>query len=244
MFIYIKQYAKHIKRKYIINKVSLRCGFYFEILFKGKAKKSSLSKALKKCGRHCRLPIVSEDICLPIKEKWRLICLDTFDNLLYINAFSHIIQGCEKALIIDKDGGLCDLILLPLTRVRTLYILTSRPDLYEKANERALFSVGACSIILEKIEKDITFSAVLMPFGTQGLCPVPHQFTIIGKGGYEIFGNEVIFKNKRYDKALMAAIYLCLNDKSVGLSSPAMLYNGDRRISPQGLKAKIKGSGN
>ena len=243
MFIYIKQYVKCIKRKYIINKVSLRCGFYFEILFKGKAKKSTLERALKKCGRHCRFPIVCDGLLLPAREQSRLLCLDSFDNLLYINAFSHIISGCEKALIIDRDGVLCDLILLPLTKVRTLYILTKRPDLYEKANERALYSVGACSIILEKAEKNITFSAVLMPFGTQGLCSIPHSYTMVGKGGYQIFGNDVVFKNRRYDRALMAAIYLCLNDKSVGLSLPAMLYDGNRRISPDGLKAKIKGSG-
>lgn len=239
MFIYIKQNIKQLDCKCIISKATTDCGFYFEVLFKGRPSRGALSRAINRCDRCFRLPIVCDGVCLPKELRPRQLNTERFDTILLINAFSDVISGHSKALVIDPDGLLCDNLLLPLTKVGTLYVLTRRPDIYEQSNRRALRTVGSSAILLESIYDFSPFCAVLMPFGTGGIYREPHHNFLFGQGGFVPFGNDVIFRKQHCDRLLMAAFYSELQDKRAGLCTPALLYRNERTISPQGLKIKL-----
>ncbi len=241
MFVYIKQQVKNLKRRCVINKITLRRGFYFEVLFRGRARPKSVSRAVRLCDPKGHFPIVCEDIPLFPKERKRKLSTESFDLWLLINTFSYVISGTERALIIDRDGRLCEHIEKPLTKVRTLYVLTRAPKAYERINGRLLQVVGASPVIIDTLSPDFPFSAVFSPFGTSGMCSTPDKFAIIGEGGYGLCGDEVIIKGKRCDRLLLAAIHKCIGKNETENALPCFLIRGERRCTPDGLRAKIKG---
>ncbi len=239
MFIYIKQNIKQLDCRYIISKATTDCGFYFEVLFRGCPSRGAVARAIKHCDRHFRLPIVCSDIPLRPEHERRLLNTERFDTLLLINAFSYVIGGHSKALVIDPLGRLSDSLLLPLTKVGMLYVLTRRPDIYEQANRRALRTIGSSAVVLETTYDFSSYSAVLMPFGTGGLCREPHHKFLFGPGGYLPCGNEVFFRKQRRNRLLMAAFYSELQDKKAGLCLPSCLCRDGFKLSPEGLKIKL-----
>lgn len=240
MFIYVKDEVKCLKERWRIDKINQKNGFYFEVLFKNRATPHGVARAVKKCDKKGILPIVCrESIKLGYGETERLLDVSEYDTVLLINAFSHIIAGGTRALVVDANGDLCDRLQLPLTSVKTLYVLTRRPDLYERANAQALRTVGNGAVVLENVEESLPFAAVLMPNGTEGICNRSCSSIFLGKGGYMPFGDTVYRRGNTYERLLAAAMYMCLGDKKAGLYLPSMLFYGNRKISPEGLKIRL-----
>ncbi len=240
MFIYVKDEVKRLKERWRIDKINQKNGFYYEVLFKNRATPHAVARAVKLCDKKKNLPIVCrEGTKLSRREVERFLDVSEYDTVLLINAFSYIIAGGVRALVIDETGDLCDRLRLPLLSVKTLYVLTRRPDLYEKANERSLRTVGSGVIILEDVSDCIHFDAVLMPNGTKGFGRRPSCFAVFGKGGYMPCGESVHYNGNTYERRLAAAMYMCFGDKKSELCLPSMLFCDNRKISPEGLKNRL-----
>ena len=239
MFIYIKTRCSALHRKCVINKISVMGGYYFEISFRKNASKKKIAKTVKLCDATGKLPIVCDNIPLYPKEKRRVLDIAPFYDFLLMNAFCHIIKGKERALIIDKNGEFFNLIEKPLKSVRTLYVLTSAAKKYEDVCEHLLSRLGVSPVIIENVNPLFPFSAVFSPLNSDKYCNASVK---IGKGGFQICQDEVIFKDKRFPFILAAAIHLCIGTKQTQTALPCLLQCGNKKYSPDALRVKIKDS--
>lgn len=240
MFIYIKERCNDLHRKCVINKVSLKGGYYFEISFKRWATKKSIARAVKICDRSGKLPIVCDNIALHTREERRRLDTSPFDLLLLINAFCHIIKGSDRALIIDIDGKLRNSLEKPLKNVRTLYVLTKSNQAYEDTCEQLLSRFGVSPVIIESVNPLFPFPVTFAPFGSDDI--YRDKCIKLGKGGFEIYGDEVFLDGKRIPRSLAAAINICIGTKESKNALPCFLHKSGRRYSPESLRAKIKDS--
>lgn len=238
MFIYIKTQCRNLRRNWVINKVSVVGGYYFEISFRKSASKKKIAKAVKICDRTGKLPIVCGNIPLYPKEDKRRLDVAPFRLFLLINTFCHVIKGCERALITDKTAKLCEYLEKPIKSVRTLYILTSVAEKYEEACEELLCRFGVSPIIIEKINPLFPFAAVFSPFETDKNV----GNLKIGKGGFQICEDEVILCGKRIPFLLAAAIHTCIGANLTANALPCFLESGNKKCSPDALRTKIKDS--
>ena len=238
MFIYIKTQCRNLRRNWVINKVSVVGGYYFEISFRKSASKKKIAKAVKICDRTGKLPIVCDNLALYPKEERRRLDVAPFRLFLLINTFCHVIKGCERALITDKTAKLCEYLEKPIKSVRTLYILTNASEKYEETCERLLCQFGVSPIIIEKINPLFPFTAVFSPFEMNKNC----GNVKIGKGGFQICEDEVFLGNKRLPFLLAAAIHLCIGTGQTANALPCFLESGNKKCSPDALRAKIKDS--
>ena len=242
MFIYIKERCRSLHRKCVINKVSLKGGFYFEISFRNTATKRKIAKAIQICDKSEKLPIVCDNIPLNMREQRRRLDPQPFNLFLLINAFCHIIKGCDRALIIDRNGMLSKHLEKPLKSVRTLYVLTKATASYEGVCEHLLSRLGVSPVIIESVSPYFPFPAVFAPFGTDEMCKTPDNCIMLGKGGFGLCCDEVFLGRKRFPYSIAAAIHLCIGTKESKNALPCFLEKQDRKYSPDGLRAKIKSS--
>lgn len=236
MFIYIKTDVFSIEHKYIINRVATECGYYFEIVFKRRPSPALLHRAISRCGDKT-LPVIYGGI-MRKRDSARLLDCSPFDNILLINAFSFVCAHSERALIIDRDGRLCDKLMLPLCKIKTLYVLSDRHDLYQQENGRLLRLIGTSAVLLERKIDICDFPAVLAPEGIEN---GSHQF-LFGRGGFLPAGNRVTIRHKSFDRDLQAALYCQTKNKHASLACPEKLCRDGREISLSALKLRLDSS--
>ena len=213
MFIYINK-GDEIK----LTEVPFMNKSYFSITLPLDAGARRVVRLIKRCPRD--IPIASEGVLLPKAFSRRLLDRRFFETRLLLNAFCDIIKGCRDAVICDPDGRLKSAVFRPLTRVRTLYILTQKEELYAGLAARALREVGAGPIILKT--EGAPFPAVALNLGEK----LPRAGVILGRGGFIPAGDTVIIKNRRESRILAAAKYTVFSDKNAASALPEKMKNG------------------
>lgn len=234
MFIYIKQCAKGAGRRPVISRIDDECGFYYEVLFGGVPSSRACRRAVRKCDKSGRLPIVCRSLSPCPRGCDRLLSVKEFDMLLAANAFSLAIRGLSSALIADPYGRLCELAVRPLISVQTLYIYTERPDIYLEFNDRCMKRLGTCAILITSIPSTEDFPAVLSADET-----VRHPF-LFGTGGFMPHGDTILLRGQRLERELCAARWLCLKDAKMLDCKPELIaYKEGEAITPWELKTRL-----
>ncbi len=225
MFIYLKKDEKLKGYRYIIKKIENEVGFYHEITFSKAPSARLVSHAVKRCSGRGAPPLVYTGITVPERLRSRLLCSTVYDRVLTVNAFAQAVRGEKEALVADLDGVLAELIYPILTSVGTLYVVTDRPDIYEKTEQKALSIAGNSAILLKNVPPAY-FPAVL--------CAESHPSVrcdrCFGAGGFLPAGDTVLFKSKRYDRALMSAFYCCYGDFAASRCIPTVLTDGKQNF--------------
>ena len=230
MFIYIKQLEKGGKNRYIINRVKTDSGEYFEIEFFGRPKPRTIKSAIRKCPRGLK---IANEGSLPQMLRDRRINPEPFIKLLLINAFSEIIEGQKCAAVYDKHGTLCSLLLRPLCKTRTLYIVTERPDIYADFYHHSLSTVGTGPIITDKGSLPLGIPALSADKGCH------HSGILLGEDGFMPSGDTVTLRGREMSAILCGAEYSVLGDRKAASALPVFLENGSLRLRPSELKKML-----
>lgn len=237
MFIYIKNDVCEPQHRYVINKVSLQSGEYFEIAFKKHPSPTLISRAVSHCGKGS-FPIVY-DGALKRREQKRRFNTHKYDTLLLINGFSEVCRGLDKALFIDPYGEFCEQIFMPICAIKTLYVLSPFKDLYADAANYSLKTFGAGALILENKVPLHDFPAVLSPRGISEIYGNASHPFLFGEGGYMPAGDRVVVHRRHFDKNLQAALYCCLKDKKSATAAPEFFTKNGVLISSNSLKLRL-----
>ena len=226
MFIYLKKSADAAGYRYLIKKVELPGGFYFEISFPKTPSARLVKSAVKRCSGKHTIPIASSGITLPQKLEFLQISGAGYNRILNINAFARVSKGNKKALVIDKNGILSDIISPVLSRVGELYVVTENALRYESVAKNNLCLVGSSAVILNSIPSDY-FPTVFCA----DECGSINCGMRFGAGGINICGDKVTSNGKTFDRALMTALYCCANDRRATNCMPVFLTDGKQNFS-------------
>lgn len=235
MFIYINENFSDDKRGFVINRAEIGENFYYEIVFGKPVTKAAAHRALRRLDD--RLPIAYGGE-LKSSYNHRILPTDNFRLLLLCNGFSHICKGSEKALIVDTYGTLCDYLYMPLTAVRTLYILTKRPDIYDRWNEAALRNFGTSAVLFSSARGIHNFQAVLSPFGDLEAEERSLPF-LFGKNGWDVTCGPVLVRGEEKSFLLMNAFYNLKMEKSVLGAVPQNFTKDGKTMPTAALKLRL-----
>lgn len=232
MFIYLNKNAKLKDCKYIISKKATKCGEYFEILFNSAPKKHCIERAIKRCSRQ-PLPIAADGFKLSKQLEKRLLSENRYDKILLINAFCTAIKGEKRALVYDKYGELCKLLLPVLARVGTLCVITERRDIYESFSRTFLCTVGSSPVLIGRGDA-YGFPATLC----SDMCDFANGM-IFGTGGFIPCGSTVLYRETNFDRTLMSALYSIYDSKQASLCIPKYVSIGNEKIECIRLKQML-----
>ncbi|MBQ8550241.1 MAG: hypothetical protein IJ426_02750 [Clostridia bacterium] len=226
MFIYM-----HRGDDLTVSEVSYGGKKFFEISIPPGLKPKRISRLIRQFPRD--IPIASEGVLLPKALSHRMLDRRFFETRLMLNAFCDVITDRRDAVICDPDGRLKNAVLRPLTRVRTLYILTQNESLYAPFAERALREVGAVPIILKN--EGVLSPAVALNLGER----LPRAGVVLGRGGFVPTGNTVTVKNRSESRILAAAKYTVFMDKNAAAALPEKMKNGNLTLTLCELKKML-----
>ena len=232
LFIYLKQNIKLKDCKYIISKKATDGGEYFEILFNSVPKKRCIERAVKRCSRQ-PLPIAADGLRLSKQLEKRLLSEKQYDKILLVNAFCSAIKGEKRALVYDKDGELCKLLLPVLARVGTLCVITERRDIYEAFSRTFLCTVGSNPVLIGRGDA-YGFPATLCT----DMCDFANGI-VFGKGGFIPCGSTVLYRNEQFDRTLMSALYSLYDSKKASLCIPKYVIKKNEQIECEKLKQML-----
>lgn len=224
MFIYLKSFGAPKGCRYEIKKIKIDAGFYFEISFAKKPTSAMVGRAVKRCSRKKALPIISDGVPVPRNLYHRVLSDISFTRALTANAFARVASGNSAALVLDPDGIFSSHLIPTLSRVGSLFVVTNRPDLYEKNEDNSLSTTGNSAIIL-KHKPSHFFDAVLCADQSAALCRIR-----LGECGFLPSGNTVFYKGKEESRTLMSAIFCCTSGAYASDCVPVELSKGNSII--------------
>ncbi len=99
--------------------------------------------SIEKFCRRCRVPVIFSDSEITVKYKY-LAMANTLFELFPDNP--------PDTSICDNDGELLHLLPKMLSKSRTVYVFTGRPDLYETESNRLFSLIGAAAIISDNLQ--------------------------------------------------------------------------------------------